>query len=161
MLERVAAAPMPDWALLQRYARQPGCYTDSFAVDVDGLVALPDYARAFYGSRLFGLERMILMAWMRQRIPPQDAVAVARGDSVRFAVWTAEARREGELLLCDPGGRTRSWLAVEPRGVVTRLWFGSAVLPGADGVLGRGVLALIPLHTAYSRALLSAAQRNL
>ena len=66
-------------------------------------------------------------------------------------------------------GRTRSWLMAVPQGdggPVTRLYFGSAVVPVRDRKSGRMRLgltftALLGFHKLYSRALLSAARERL
>lgn len=161
MLDRVTAVPLPDWALLQRHATVPDRYTDSFAVDVEKVITLSDYARAFYGSWVFGLERAILMTAYRRRMPVGDALKIAEGQGERFAVWQLEARCEDEMLLADDSGRTRSWLAIEPFGQRTRLWFGSAVLPKPGSEISGLVNALMPVHKLYSRVLLGAARRRI
>jgi hypothetical protein len=65
-------------------------------------------------------------------------------------------------------GNTRSWLMVEPRqdGGVTRLYFGSAVVPRTDRRTGQRRLkrrfrVLLGFHERYSRALLAAARARL
>ena len=82
-----------------------------------------------------------------------------------------EAREDDQLLLCAVDGRTRSWLMVSTTDVSggTRLYFGSALLPGrktGNGSTGKPEMgfvfkALLGFHNFYSRALLSAAARRL
>jgi hypothetical protein len=72
------------------------------------------------------------------------------------------------LLLCDFLGNTRSWLMIEPHheGGMTRLYFGSAVVPNTSRRTGQRRLglrfrALLGFHRRYSRALLTAARSRL
>ena len=84
---------------------------------------------------------------------------------------TVEARAENQLLLCSIDGRTRSWLMVSTTDVPsgTRLYFGSALLPGRKAgnastgkpEMGFVFKALLGFHKLYSRALLSTAARRL
>ena len=79
-----------------------------------------------------------------------------------------KARAADQLLMCDIGGRTRSWLMVAPSDVPrhTRLYFGSAVVPVVNQATGKssmgfGFTALLGFHKLYSRALLGAAATRL
>jgi len=57
---------------------------------------------------------------------------LVQGDIDSFAAWNVEARKDNELLMCDFGGRARSWFMVNPinlSGGQTQLYFGSAVVP--------------------------------
>ena len=78
-----------------------------------------------------------------------------------------EARGTDQLLLCDVGGSTRSWLMVEPvHAASTRLYFGSAVVPKHDKASSRKRMgfpfnALLGFHKLYSRILLGAARSRL
>lgn len=158
----VAPAPLPDIALLQRYAARPECYTDCYCTEVAGIVDFPTFVSAFYTTPLFKLERLILRVAVKRPSTDDDARALARDDSDQFAAWTVEARAENQLLLCDMAGATRSWLMAEPLGGATLLYFGSAVVP-RDGAQGMGLSfrLLLGFHKAYSRALLWSARRRL
>ena len=160
-MSRVAEAPLPDAALLQAYHQRPGCYADCYAVELPGQVGFADYVTAFYTTPLFKLERAILRITVRRPSTDGDARALAEGQVERFAAWDVEGREDNQLLLCDLAAKTRSWLMVEPLEGATRLYFGSAVVPGGNGKLGVLVHALMGFHKAYSRALLGAAARRL
>ena len=152
------ACPVPRDALLHRYVEQDGCYVDCYEVMHPMEADLSDFIGAFYTTRLFRLERFVLQIGLRRRIRDADVGALAAG-GMSFAAWTVEDRVAGQILLCDLSGATRSWLAVAPKeGGTTRLLFGSAVVPGDRGTLGPVVRAIIPLHRAYSRALLRLAE---
>jgi hypothetical protein len=161
----VREATLPDASLLRRYADDGG-YADAYAVEVDRLVSFEDYVAAFYSTRLFALERFVLMLVGRPSSTSQVRPLV-RGERDRFAAWCVEARVEAQLLLADDTGRTRSWLMCEPRdGGGTRLYFGSAVVQRKDARTGErrmdpGFRALLGFHRVYSRALLRAAVRSL
>ena len=158
----VAARPVPEDALLQRYVAQAGCYTDCFVAQVPGSVDLGSFIAAFYTTWLFRLERAVLSVTLRRRIKDADVHALADG-AAAFAAWRVEARAADQILLCDLSGATRSFLAVQdaPSGG-TALLFGSAVVPGGgQSTLGRRFRVLLPAHRVYSRALLALAARNL
>jgi len=117
---------------------------------------------------LFKLERVILKWLVAKPSTDQQAEELARGGRDSFAAWTVEASAPNQLLMRDFLGNTRSWLMVEPRheGGVTRLYFGSAVVPHANRKtgqrrLGFGFRALLGFHRRYSRALLTAARARL
>lgn len=151
------AEPLPEDALLRAYAPPKG-YTDCFTAPAPRGARLEDFVLAFYTTPLFRAERFILQFATRRRISDADAAALAAGDARRFAVWEVEAEAEGQILLRDSSGATRSWLRVSDG----KLWFGSAVVSAkADGKLPPLARALLPLHKLYSRALLSAAARRL
>ena len=162
---RVREVALPDDSLLRRYAGDGG-YADAYAVEFDRLVSFEDYVAGFYSTRLFALERFVLMLVGRPSSTSQIR-ALARGERDRFAAWTVEGRGDGQLLLADDTGRTRSWLMCEPlAGGGTRLYFGSAVVPRIDPRtgqrrMGAGFRALLGFHRQYSRALLGAAAREL
>lgn len=160
---------LPDGALLARYAGGPH-FTDCYTTQLDRAIGLPAFVQAFYTTRLFRLERMII-GWAVGR-PSTDAQALslAEGRSNEFSAWSAEARDETQLLLKDMRGATRSWLMVaplnEPGGMGTRLYFGSAVIAVENPSTGRpelgwGFRSLLGFHRVYSRALLSSARRRL
>ncbi|MEJ2695005.1 MAG: hypothetical protein P8166_18850, partial [Candidatus Thiodiazotropha sp.] len=69
---------LPNDSLLRRYL-SGGAYTDCYATDVMGSVSFEQYVEAFYTTRLFKLER-VLLSWFVAR-PSTDAEAgeLARG----------------------------------------------------------------------------------
>jgi len=153
--------PLPDNALSGRYSRD-GCYTDCFMTEIPRPVSFSQYINTFYTTPLFKLERFIL-TWTVSK-PSTDAQAkdIADGTGNAFAAWTVEARTENQLLMCDFVSRTRSWFMVVPLEKGTRLYFGSAIVPG----IGRSTIewqyrGLIGFHRVYSRALLHAARSQL
>lgn len=154
------AVEVPRDALLHTYVAQDGTYTDCFEVMHPLKADLPEFIAAFYTTWLFRLERAVLTLTLRRRIRDSDVAALGQG-AEGFAAWTVEARADGQILLCDLSGATRSWLAVAPKdGGVTRLLFGSAVV-AQGGDLPAWVRATVPLHRFYSRALLRLAERKL
>ena len=123
----IKSGPAPDEALHAKYERA-GAYTDCFTTEVPGRVSHAQFVEAFYTSRVFKLERLILK-WIVDK-PSTDAEAkeLAAGVRDRFAAWTVEERSIDQLLMCDYLGQTRSWLMVAacerdgyPR--PTALWF--------------------------------------
>jgi hypothetical protein len=155
---------LPDGALLARYRDLAGCYTDCFAVDVAGEVELAQFVAAFYTTWLFKLERLVLAVAAGRPSTDAQAMALARGGREHFAVWDVEGRQQGQILLCDMAGSTRSWLMAQPCEDGTRLYFGSAVVArrvkGSEAELGWGFRALLPLHRIYAVSLLRAAARR-
>ena len=158
---------LPEAALLKRYRDGDG-YTDCYFVDIPDRVSQTEYVTAFYTTWVFKLERWLLK-WLVSR-PSSDlqARALAAGELDAFAAWTVEARASDQLLLCDFHGRTRSWLmsSVVPERQGTRLFFGSAVVPGSRKATGQARMglaftALLGFHRLYSRILLRAAARRL
>ena len=152
----------PPHALLRVYSSE---YTDCYATDIARRVTHADFVDAFYNTRLFKLERIVL-ALIGKPSTDADARDLANGRRETFAAWTVERRGIDQLLLCDFQGKTRSWLMVEPRGTGTRLYFGSAVMKRSGRLAGgkrmsAGFRALLGFHRRYSRGLLGAAQRAL
>lgn len=161
----VTATEPPAAALLHRYGEDGG-FADAYRAEVAGVVTLPALLQAFYGSRLFRLERWVLQHLAKRPSTDDDVRALAEGRTERFAAWTVEARRAHEILLADDSGRTRSWLMAAPAASGTALYFGSAIVPRVDrrsGAKRMGPLfgALLGFHKAYSRALLRAAAHAL
>lgn len=148
----VMARDLPDGTLLQPYADDPGTYTDCFTKDVKGDVDLATFVSAFYTTRLFKMERLILRLTLGKAATDGQAKDMAQGHTEAYSAWTVEGRTFDELLMCDWGGNTRSWFMVTSEGDRTRLHFGSAVV-GKDHVLVR---LLMPFHQWYARALLRA-----
>jgi hypothetical protein len=163
---KITPQPLPEHALLARYAGGGG-YADCYATELPGNFTQAEFVTAFYTTWLFKLERVILKWLVAKPSTDQQAEELARGGRASFAAWTVEASAPNQLLLRDVLGNTRSWLMVEPRhdGGVTRLYFGSAVVPrqGAAGKrrMGLRFRALLGFHRRYSRALLAAARSRL
>jgi len=163
----VTTCPLPDHSLLTR-DQSIGAYTDCFSCSVPFRCTLEDYVRAFYTTGLFQLERWVLARFLRRASTDEQVAKLASGQLDQFAAWQVEARHEAQLIMCDYRGRTRSWLMVKngDEHGTTRLYFGSAVVPNnrkqsreeTSGLPGR---LLTGLHRLYSRALLSAAARQL
>jgi len=155
---KIKKATLPDVALLGVYASRGDCFSDCYVTSVKRSVGLEDYITAFYGTKLFRTERIMLGA-VGSPSNDSDLEALARGKSDRFAAWSVEGREADQILLCDRSGHTRSWLMVQPNGTGTRLFFGSAVVPKVKGGdLGFVFRALLGFHKLYSRALLKAAR---
>lgn len=149
----------PDGSLITAFSLAEGHYTDAFCIR-NRPATLTELVRAFYGSGLFRLERLVLRLTAGARSTDAELAALADGTGDSFAVWRVEGRNAYEILLVDTSGRTKSWLSVAGGD----LWFGSVVVP----VERRGKLVLGPVfdslmgaHKVYSRALLAAAGRGL
>lgn len=164
----IVACELPPQALLCRYNRHGG-YTDCYRTVIARPVWQAEYVEAFYTTAVFRTERLILRLL---RLGGTDAQAreLAEGRRSRYAAWSVEDRSENQLLMCDAYGSTRSWLMTEPCELdghpATRLYFGSAVVPRAQGREGRvriGFMyrALMGFHKLYSVILLAAARRQL
>jgi hypothetical protein len=159
----VQACELPRDALLRVYT-DAGDYTDCFRTELLRPVTHAEFVAAFYNTRLFKLERLVLTCIGK---PSTDAQAreLAAGKRDEFAAWSVERRAIDQLLLCDFQGKTRSWLMVERRDAGTRLYFGSAVVKPRSGngekKMTGGFQALLGFHQRYSIALLSAARRAL
>jgi hypothetical protein len=169
MFSRVQACPMPEHALLSRYARE-GAYTDCFFTDVPGPITLAQFVEAFYTTWAFRLERWILSWSVHKPSTGEQAARLASGELDRFAAWNVEDRCDGQILLTDFLRRTRSWLMSMPIEIegapATRLYFGSAVVPSIVAKTGKvevsgGFRALLGFHKMYSVVLLEAARRKL
>lgn len=163
----IKACELPSNALLRRYLGGRA-YADCYATEFAGPVSHTAFVTAFYTTRVFKLERLLL-SWLAKR-PSSDAevVDMATGRLASFAAWNVEERAPDQLLLCDFQGRTRSWLmtAPVPGRDATRLFFGSAVVPITDRRTGKATMglafrALLGFHKLYSRILLRAAVRRL
>lgn len=159
----VHACELPQDALLRVYVTA-GDYADCFAAEIRRHVTHAEFVAAFYNTRLFKLERLIL-TFIGKPSTDAEARELAEGKRDDFAAWTVERRATDQLLLCDFQGKTRSWLMVEPKAGTTRLYFGSAVVKprGSSGEksMTGGFRVLLGFHKRYSHALLSAARRAL
>ncbi len=159
---RVTSCAVPSGGVLSPYAAQDATYTDCFEARLTAQVSLARFLGAFYTTGLFRLERLALTLPLRRWIGDGELYDMAAGRSDEFAIWTVEARDSRQILLRERSGRTRSYLAVEAMDAgVTRLLFGSAVVPGHGQTLPGAVRFMGPLHRAYSRALLGLAARSL
>lgn len=157
----IVETPLPSNALLRRYDGGRG-YSDCFAATVAGRVDQAAYVEAFYTTPLFRMERLVLAALLARPSTDAEALALAKGQSERFAAWTVEGREADQILLCDFQGATRSWLMSAPAGDGTTLYFGTAIVPRRGGRRpSAGFRALVPFHRLYARALLAAAVRRL
>jgi hypothetical protein len=161
-MSRVEPCDIPPAAFLLRYRDGKG-FADCYRTDVGRPVAQAEFVRAFYTTRLFKLERLILRVFAARPSTDADAGRLASGEAEQFAAWRVEARADDQLLLCDFTGRTRSWLMATPLpGGATRLYFGSAVVAregAAPGRMGFPFDVLLRFHRLYSRRLLRAASR--
>ena len=159
---------LPQGALLRKYQRE-GAYADCYVTEVARRVSHAEYVEAFYTTTLFKVERLLL-SWLVAK-PSTDVQAsqLAAGTLNTFAAWSVEARSTNQLLMSDFQGRTRSWLMVtssdDSAAKDTRLYFGSAVVPGVSKsgarTLGPVFRALLGFHKLYSQALLFAAEARL
>lgn len=162
----IIKAPAPPNALIQKYTSMPGAYTDSYLTELPKQVSFSDYVFAFYITPLFKVERLILTLFVRKPSTDKDARELADGVRTQFAAWTVEAREENQILMCDFAGSTRSWFMSVPTEAVTRLYFGSAVVPhriSKNGKPSLGVFftALLGFHKVYSVLLLWSAGNTL
>ncbi|ESQ88796.1 hypothetical protein ABENE_15475 [Asticcacaulis benevestitus DSM 16100 = ATCC BAA-896] len=152
--------------MLQAY-RDARAYTDGFSLDLPRVVSLTEYILAFYTTPLFKAERLVLTMLVAKPSTDEQARVLAAGDTDAFAAWTVEGRTENQILMCDYQRKTRSWLMCEPHCTgVTRLYFGSAVVPerihsNGEVYLGVGFHMLLPFHKLYSYALLRSAARRM
>lgn len=156
----IESIPAPDEALHAKYARS-GAYIDCFTTVVSARISHAQFVEAFYTSRVFKLERLILK-WTVDK-PSTDAQAreLAAGVLDRFAAWTVEGRSTDQLLMCDYLGQTRSWLMIAPcerdGSAATRLYFGSVVV----AVRRFPFNVLLGFHRLYSRVLLRSSTARL
>jgi hypothetical protein len=169
----IKKSSIPKLALLNRYSIN-GAYTDCFSVVLTNEYSHQAFVEAFYTTKLFKLERLILKWLVSKPSSDQQVQLLAAGKITEFAAWQVEARCDNQLLLCDYQGQTRSWLMLENLSSdealsskkQTRLYFGSAIVPTKNGKTGQSSLGitfklLLGLHTLYSKALLSAAKKLL
>ncbi|HYH42247.1 MAG TPA: hypothetical protein VD867_09705 [Burkholderiales bacterium] len=165
----IKSCRLPADALLNRYLAF-GAYADCYVTEVARPVSHAEFVEAFYTTAVFKLERLILRIFVSRPSTDAQAGELARGALSSFAAWSVEGRALNQVLLSDLSGRTRSWLMVaaseNPDFTGTRLYFGSAVVPGHSPKTGRTSLGpifstLMGFHKLYSRVLLRAAGRRL
>ena len=156
----IKSGPAPAEALHAKYARS-GSYIDCFTTVIPGGISHAQFVEAFYTSRVFKLERLILQWIVDKPSTDSEAKELATGVRDRFAAWNVEDRSTDQLLMCDYLGQTRSWLMVaacERDGLpATQLHFGSVVT--SVGKFPFNVL--LGFHRLYSRILLSSARDRL
>ena len=161
----VHVGKLPEDALSFKYAKN-SAYTDCFFVDISRKVTFEEFIESFYTTSLFKVERILLSVIVRKPSSDEDAKQLSKGIIKRFAVWTVEQRLSNQVLLCDFTNNTRSWFMIEHQGGtqtdVTRLYFGSVVVPKSVSELGHASFGylfhlLSGFHNVYSRALLRAA----
>lgn len=150
-MSAVTPCEVPDGSLLDEFG-PTHAYRDAFTRIEPGVVTLEELITRFYSSGAFRPER-VLLGLAGHPGNDEDAAALARGETDRFAVWRVVERRETEILLQDKTGATASWLAVRPAGPNTQLLFGSWVGQPEKPL----VKALMPFHRWYSRWLLRGA----
>lgn len=166
-MNRVVEQGVPEGSLLQQCANRPGTYADAFFADVKGAPSLQDYIEAIFDSPVFRMERIVLAITVLKPAFRKDVEALAMGEGDRLAGWKTEQRTSNELLMAVENGQVRTWLKVEamPAGV-SRVWFGSAVVPkhrtdGKQEGLGLAFRLMLRVHKFYSRVLLRSATRRL
>ena len=166
MKNLVQKCPVPANTILENFSTN-GAYADCYRTEIPGRVSFPEYVFAFYTTPLFKLERCILKLIVAKPSTDIQARQLADGSRNEFAAWHVESRKENELLMCDFGGRTRSWLMSLPihtvNGSRTQLYFGSVVVPKRDQKtgelsLGFGYQAVLGFHKIYSALLLYSAR---
>ena len=158
---------VPQSSLLGSYV-DSGAYADCYVTELPAEVTHAQFVEAFYTTRLFKLERLLLGLFLARPSTDEQAAQLAGGQLSSYAAWSVESRAENQLLLA--AGRTRSWLMVaagtgEHPGH-TKLFFGSAIVSkrsstGAPRDMGLGFKALLGFHKLYSRALLLSARARL
>lgn len=166
-MNQIRACPLPPEALLTRYSGPAG-YADCFTTELQRPVSHAEFVEAFYTGGVFKVERLLLRLLLSMPSTDAQARQLAAGERENFAAWRVEDRATNQLLMCDLGGRTRSWLMVSSTGsgLATRLYFGSAVVPserrsGGEQTMGFLFKALLGFHKIYSRVLLSSARSRL
>lgn len=166
----IRACPLPEGALLRRYLHG-GAYADCYVTEVAQPFSHAEYVEAFYTTAVFKVERLLLKWLVSRPSTDKEAGQLADGSLGSFAAWRVENRGPDQLLLSDFTGRTRSWLMIAPSedgaaAPVTRLYFGSAVVPAVNARTGKAELgfafrSLLCFHKLYSRVLLLAARSRL
>lgn len=165
----IRTVAIPENALLQTYASRQGCYTDCYYAEVPKHVLLEELIFAFFTTPVFRLERKLLSWFASHPSTTTDVENLASGARDTLAFWKVEVREENQLIMVVANGPIRSWLMVEPFAKdqnQTRLYFGSAVLPGMNKKIGEAKMGLLfyflrGFHKIYSRVLLGLARRSL
>src|SRR5688572_14481124 len=105
----VRAADVPKNSLLGRYVAS-GAYADCYVTELPTSVTHAQFVEAFYTTRLFKLERLLLSLFLSRPSTDAQARQLAEGQLSSFAAWSVESRAENQVVLAT--GRTRSWLMV-------------------------------------------------
>lgn len=146
------------------FSSKDGFFADCFAIEMNMDVSFSDYITAFYSTRIFKVERLILRIAVSAQSTDQEARQLGLGETNQFAIWRVAKRAENQLLM-ETKGRTKSWFMIEDLGhkgtPKTRLLFGSIVTPLNNAGSGKPKMgglfsALTGVHTLYSKALLKA-----
>ena len=96
----IGERPPPDDSLIAPFGKAPGHYADAFTTELDAPISLQDLITAFYTSPLFRAEHLVLrLAGRGGAAGELDALAAGQG--ARFAAWSVQARKDGEMLLAD------------------------------------------------------------
>ncbi|MEO8313575.1 MAG: hypothetical protein ABI645_02170 [Pseudomonadota bacterium] len=166
-MAHIRSCPLPPEALLARYSGAEG-YADCYTTELQRAVSHAEFVEAFYTGGVFKIERLLLKLFLSKPSTDAQVRQLAAGELEHFSAWRVEARTTNQLLMCDVGGRTRSWLMVTPaaNSPGTHLYFGSAVVPAksrSEDNPSMGVLfsALLGFHKFYSRILLGSARSRL
>lgn len=159
----VSSRPLPEQALLHRHAVLAGVQSDAHCVCVPGPVSIAAFVTAFFTSRAFAPEALILRLTLRRATGPVAVAALAEARSSRYAAWHVEERDDTQLLMAVGTGPIRSWWMVCPMpSGKTELWFGSAILPVKSGTrVSVGFRLLNRFHLTYARFLLRGAAKAL
>lgn len=163
----VRPCPLPPDALLAKYSGAGG-YVDCYTTALQRTISHAEFVEAFYTGSVFKVERLLLKLFLSKPATDVQARQLAAGELGHFSAWRVEGRATNQLLMCDIGGRTRSWLMVTPTssGLGTWLYFGSAVVPvksrsTGEQRMGFVFAALLSFHKVYSRVLLASARSRL
>lgn len=161
----VFARTLPTDSIALHY-QEAGSYVDSFSIDVNDSITFEQFVNAFYTSRVFKLERVILAIAVRKPSTDQQARLLAAGEIHEFSAWDEEARTANQLIMRDYQSITRSWLMTEATQDGSRLYFGSIIVPRDKGEDRQGVLSpffrlTLGAHLFYSRVLLRSAVARL
>lgn len=168
-MPHIQPGPLPQDVLLKRYELDRA-YTDCYHMDMPRAISFTEYVAAFYTTPLFKVERLLLAVFGRRPSTDLNAQELAAGQISQFAVWNVEARAHNQLLMSDYLGQTRSWfmLVPAPNGDpgMTRLYFGSAVMPQSKSASGEPKFSwafrlLFGFHRLYTKALMRAVHGRL
>src|SRR5215208_2708642 len=139
----IKKCPVPANTFLHSYVAN-GAYADCYCTEISRPISFPKFIFTFYTTPLFKLERFILTWTIAKPSTDKQARELAACERETFAAWRVENRGESEILMCDYQSRTRSWLSVLPVGDSrTRLYFGSAVVPGRNSKTGKSSLGFV------------------
>ena len=162
-----------------------GAYIDCFCFMMPCVISFEEFVTAFYTSRLFKIERVILSIVVRKPSDDRQAIAIAQGRQKYFSAWSERARSPNELLMCDFQNQTCSFFKVvevpcsksressenhykdfSTNAPSSVLYFGTVLVPHkhSNGKLKEKPLFirwLMPFHRLYSKALMRSAIKRL